>query len=130
MLRTSLRSFLAVALACIPVLAADLPAGAWEGRLEGRKAVALEISPTQRLHGNIVFYILHDQGDGSRDGSASPALPLDNLAWDGTVLRFSVSVDDRSVSFEMRAAGAGRAILKRLADGDVPELAIELTAQH
>jgi hypothetical protein len=129
MQRTLLRWFLAGALVCVPVLSADLPAGNWEGRARGRKAVSLEISSTPSLHGSIVFYILHDEGDGSRNGSALPAQPLDDLEWDGAVLRFSVSVDDRSVNFEMRLAGVARAVLKRLAAGDEPELVIELTKE-
>jgi hypothetical protein len=129
MQRTLWWFFLVLALACASVLAADVPVGAWEGRIEGRKAVSLEISPTKRLHGSIVFYILHDEGDGSRNGSAPPAVPLDDLSWDGAVLRFAVSVDERSVRFEMRPSGGARAVLKRLADIDVPEAVVELTKQ-
>ncbi len=119
---------LAAMLASVSGLAATAPVGRWEGSMAGRKAVSLEVRDAPQLHGSIVFYILHDQGDGSHNGSASPALPMRDLKWDGEALRFSVDAGDGPVRFEMRAAGEGRAVLKRLAAGDAGEVTIELRA--
>ncbi len=121
---------LAALLACVSGRAATVPAGAWEGSLEGRKAVSLEVKDAPQLRGSIVFYILHDQGDGAHDGSPSPALPMQNLKWDGEILRFSVAAGDRLVHFEMRGVGVGRAVLKRLAAGGEAELSVDLTLVH
>jgi hypothetical protein len=119
---------LAAMLASVSGRAASLPVGAWEGAIEGRKAVSLEVRDAPQLHGSIVFYILHDQADGSHNGSASPALPMEGLKWDGEALRFFVDPGDGPVRFEMRAAGEGRAVLKRLAAGDAGEVTLELKA--
>ncbi len=119
---------LATTLACVSGRAATVPAGAWEGSVDGRKAVSLEVKDAPQLRGSIVFYILRDDGDGSHEGSASPAVPMQDLKWDGEILRFSVDAGGRAVRFELRSAGVGRAVLKRLAAGGEAELSAELTA--
>ena len=116
-----------LALVCARAAAAP-PAGRWEGSVDGRKAVSLELRDAPALAGSIVFYILRDERNGEHAGEATPSVPLAHLTWDGQVLRFDVEVGDRTVAFEMRPAADGKAALKRLAGGKISELALSLSA--
>ena len=116
-----------LALAFARAAAAPL-AGTWEGSLDGRKAVSLELREQPRLAGTIVFYILRDNGTGQRNGEAVPAAELQNVRWDGERLRFDVAAGGRIVGFEMRPDAEGHAKLIRLDDRGNPEFTIALSA--
>ena len=115
-----------VVLACARAAGTPL-AGRWEGFLDGRKAVALELTEGPVWTGNVVFYILRSD-DGTREGEAAAALPIRHPHWDGETLSFTVEVGDRTVGFHMHAAGDGKAALTWLATGDLPELTIAVSA--
>lgn len=121
---------LAALVASVFARAAAAPiTGAWQGFDKGRKAVSLEVRDSPTLQGSIVFYIVRDDlTGGEHDGAATPALPMRDLKWDGKVLRFSVEAGDRRLAFEMQQAGDRKAVLKRLATDDLPELTVELSA--
>lgn len=107
---------LAVTLALCLVKAAASPIeGAWEGSRNGAKTAVVTITRTGGiLGGSAIFYILRDNGEGSHNGEAMPALPLTGVQWDGRTLRFSVKPPGTgAVSFELRLTGAGRAELRR-----------------
>jgi len=108
--------------------AASPLAGRWEGSVDGRKAVTLELRESPTLEGSVVFYFTRDGSTGEQNGEALPAKALDHLRWEGDVLHFDVAAGDRTVAFEMRSAGASKAMLKRIASGGVPELTLSLTA--
>jgi len=75
------------------------------------------------LTGSATFYILRDNGDGTRNGAALPAVALTAVEWDGTTLRFSVpQSDDAAVPFELRLTGQGRAELRRRNASDSDEI--------
>jgi hypothetical protein len=103
-------------------------AGKWEGSIDGRKAVSLELQDTPVWKGSIVFYILRDHGGGNQDGEAAAPLPLVHLEWNGRALRFQVEAGDRLVSFELRSGGEGTASLQRFADAGNPSVTIALSA--
>lgn len=108
--------------------AAALPvSGAWEGKIDGRRAVTLEVRDVPNLHGSITLYIVHDEENREHDGDATPALALDGPAWDGDVLQFSITAGEGRLAFEMRPAAAGKTVLRRLATRGLPELTIALS---
>ena len=105
---------------CLVKAAASPIAGAWEGAVDGRKAVTLDIRETDGiLGGTVIFYIVHDNGGGEHDGDAAPVLRMAGASWDARTLRFSVEVGGGRPAFEMTLTGAGEAELRR-ADGGVP----------
>jgi hypothetical protein len=105
-------------------------AGVWEGELHGLRAVTLTVHQEgAELSGNVVFYILKDEGSGWHVGAPSAPLPLLNPKWDGKLLRFSVSHGDWLVPFEMRITGPGAAEFRRLAAHGEPEERVELRRQ-
>jgi hypothetical protein len=121
--------FLAAILVLASAKAAATPiAGAWEGKVHGRKAVTLQIRDDGTLHGNAVFYITDDNGDGSHNGDALPSLQLENPKWDGTTLRFTLTVGGDHLAFVMKITGTDRAELHQLPNGRRPELVIPLAA--
>ena len=94
-------------LALVFARAAAAPLAArWEGFLDGRQAVWLELV----------------------ERPAAPSLPVSDPRWDGRLFFFAVEVGGRRVELELRAAGAGKALLHRLAAGDLPETAPALSA--
>ena len=106
-------------------------AGSWEGDLEGVKAVTVNLrEPDRQPVGNIVFYILKDEGSGFHTGSASPALQMGGLRRKGDVLQFWVrGSSGQPLSFVMRITGPGHARLTRLKSRSTPELTIALRRQ-
>jgi hypothetical protein len=109
--------------------AAGIPAaGAWEGKTGGRRAVTLQIRDDGAIHGAAIFYITDDDGDGSHNGDALPPVPLENAAWDGRALHFTLTVDGHRLSFVMKITGAGRAELHYSLAGTQREMVIPLAA--
>jgi len=116
---------LVITLAMCLVHAANPPIeGTWEGTREGVKAATLTVRQTDGiLGGSVIFYIIRDNGDGSRNGQALPAQPLTAVEWDGHTLRFSVErPDGAAIPFEMRITGEGRGELRRRGDSDPDEI--------
>jgi len=86
--------------------------GAWEGQKDGRKAVTLEVREREGiLGGRVVIYIVHDDGDGSKDGAALDPMPMKGTTWDGKVLRFEAGV----ARWEFKVTGADRGELTVIA---------------
>jgi hypothetical protein len=61
------------------------------------------------LGGMVVFYIVHDNGGGSLDGTPLEPEQMTGTTWDGKVLRFHAG----PAAFEMRITGAGKAYSSR-----------------
>lgn len=117
MSQTGQLCLLAGALAlCLVKAAASPVAGIWEGQEDGRKAVTLTVRETDGiLGGNIIFYIVHDDGTGALDGSALPHQALVGTTWDGRTLRFSIELNDgATMAFELNTTAAGSGDLKVL----------------
>jgi hypothetical protein len=120
---------LAGMLMLVSAKAAGAPvAGVWEAAAGGRKAATLRIQDDGALRGTAVFYITKDNGDGSHNGDALPPLPLENPKWDGAELRFSLTIDGRSVPFVMKITGAGRAELHYRLNDRAPGTVLSLAA--
>lgn len=115
-----------------PLLAAIANAspieGTWEGDLHGVKAITLTVHETGgHMGGNIVFYVLRDEGSGWHTGSPSPAIALQAVQWDGARLRFTVQGSNgRPVTLEMRLNGANTAEVNRKPTADMPALTVTL----
>jgi hypothetical protein len=113
-----------VCLAALCLVRAGVPAvtGTWEAQKDGRKAITLHIRERDGiLGGSVVMYIIHDDHDGSLDGTPLDPEKMAGTEWDGRVLRFHTV----SAVFEMRLTGAGKAELK-ISAGQHSE-ALELT---
>jgi len=115
-----------------PLLAAIANAspieGTWEGDLHGVKAITLIVHETGgHMGGNVVFYILRDEGSGWHTGSPSPAVALQAVQWDGALLRFTVQGSNgQPVALGMKLKGAHTAELNRKPTADMPELTVSL----
>jgi hypothetical protein len=108
---------------CLVKAAASPVAGTWEGMKDGVKAATIHVRETDGiLGGSAIFYIILNEGSGTHNGAATPPLAMVGTQWDGHVLRFSVVPSDgRSIAFELRVTGEGKAELRRPAQGDMPE---------
>lgn len=108
------------------VKAAPAPVtGVWEARQDGRKAITINVKETEGIiGGTVVMYIIHDDHDGSLDGTPLDPEAMKGTTWDGKVLRFRAGV----AGFEMRMTGADKAELKVMA----PEHSevVEVTGQR
>ncbi len=108
---------------CLVKAAASPVAGTWEGVKDGVKAATVNVRETDGiLGGSAIFYITRDEGSGTHNGAPMPPLAMVGTQWDGHVLRFSVvTADGRSIAFELRVTGEGKAELRRPPQGDMPE---------
>ena len=108
---------------CLVKAAASPVAGTWEGMKDGVKAATIHVRERDGiLGGSATFYIIRDEGSGTHNGAATPPLAMVGTQWDGHVLRFSVvTAEKKSIAFEMRVTGEGRAELRRPPQGDMPE---------
>lgn len=108
---------------CLVKAAASPVVGTWEGSKGGVKAATLNVRDTEGiLGGSATFYIILDEGSGKHNGAATPPMAMVGTQWNGSVLRFSVlTPDGRSIAFELRVTGAGKAELRRPPQGDMPE---------
>jgi hypothetical protein len=103
---------------CLVKAAASPITGTWEGMKDGVKAATITVRENDGiLGGSAVFYIIRDEGSGTHNGSAQPAIALQGTEWDGKVLRFSVN----HVAFELRPESDSRGELRRLAKNGMPE---------
>ena len=94
---------------CLVRAATPPVTGFWEARKDGRKAMTLNIREREGiLGGTVVFYIVHDDGDGSLDGTPLEPEKMIGTTWDGKVLRFNAG----PAAFEMRMTAADKAELK------------------
>jgi len=90
------------------------PLGTWEARRDGRKAITLEVvSRDGIVGGRVTLYILHDSGDGSRDGTAIGPAPMTATTWDGKMLRFQAG----PATYEVWPASGGRPALRVITAG-------------
>jgi hypothetical protein len=95
--------------------------GTWDGMKHGRKAVTVEVREREGiLGGTVVFYILHDNGNGALDGAATEPVRMQATTWDGAALRFQVG----EAVMEMRVMGSDRGELKVVAHGQPETLSI------
>jgi hypothetical protein len=112
---------------CLVKAAASPIVGTWEGSKDGVKAATIQVRDTDGiLGGSATFYITRDEGSGTHNGAALPPLPLVGTQWDGHVLRFSVSSGEKSIAFQLRLTGEGKAELVRLAQDGESELRVEM----
>jgi hypothetical protein len=109
-----MRSTLLVCLIAICLVRAEaVPVtGIWEAQKDGRKAITLDIREREGiLGGSVVLYIIHDDHDGSLDGTPLDPEAMVGTTWDGKVLRFRAGV----ATFELRVTGANKGELKVIA---------------
>jgi hypothetical protein len=104
------------------VRAASTPlAGVWEGSKDGRKAVAVTVREREGiLGGTVVLYIVHDDHDGSLDGTPLDPETMKGTSWDGKMLRFEAGV----AKFELRPVGGNKAELKCIAPAHTETLEV------
>ena len=128
MKRRMLRATSAIFLGCASIAFAQSPiAGTWQGRIHDLPAIRLTLRETSgRLSGNIVFYMIRNDGSGYYEDSksAGPPTELTNLRFDGRTLTFEVSHrqahppstlnDTEPVRFQMDLTGKDEGRLKRL----------------
>ena len=108
---------------CLVKAAASPITGTWEGMKNGVKAATITVRENDGiLSGSVIFYITRDEGSGTNNGSAQPAMSMVGTQWDGKVLRFSVS----QVAFELRVTGEGQAELRRPAQNGMPEETVKM----
>jgi hypothetical protein len=109
---------------CLVKAAASPITGTWEGMKNGVKAATITVRENDGiLSGSVIFYIIiRDEGSGTHNGSAQPAMPMVGTQWDGKVLRFSVN----QVAFELRVTGEGQAEMRRLAQNGMPEESVKM----
>jgi hypothetical protein len=106
-----MKTMLFVCLAALCILrAATAPCvGTWEAHIDGRKAITLEVRDREGiLGGSVTLYIVHDDGNGSRDGAPLDPEPMQGTTWDGKVLRFHAG----GASWELQPTAADRAGLR------------------
>src|SRR5215475_7013475 len=96
---------------CLVKAAASPIEGTWEGKRGDVKAATITVlSQDGLLAGSAVFYIVHDNADGSHNGEALPSYRMTSVQWDGKVLRFVIKPDDGvSIPFTMLVTAPGKA---------------------
>ena len=108
---------------CLVKAAAAPVEGTWEGTTDGVKSATVTVRERDGiLGGSVIFYIIRDEGSGKHTGAPTPPLTMMGTQWDGSVLRFSVNAEKKSVFFEMHLTGESRAELTRLAQNGEPEM--------
>jgi hypothetical protein len=132
-----MKHILEVCLAAVALATAASPAesssfaGTWEGRLEGVKAVTLEIQDVGPIvTGGVTFYVIKDEGEGKRIGGATH-LAMEHVRWHDDTLEFEVTIPTAGdvVHFRMILNGRNTAKLKRFAGENLPESSISLRRQ-
>jgi hypothetical protein len=109
---------------CLVKAAASPIAGTWEGMKDGVKAATITVRENDGiLGGSVIFYITRDEGSGTHNGAALPAMAMLGTQWDGKVLRFSVN----RVVFELRVTGEGKGELRRPAQDGKSEEKVEMS---
>jgi hypothetical protein len=114
---------------CLVKAAASPVVGTWDGTKDGVKAATITVRETDGiLGGTAIFYIIiREEGSGSHNGAATPPLAMVGTQWDGKVLRFSVTNDDgKSIAFEFRVTGEGKAELRRPAQNGEEEIKVPM----
>jgi hypothetical protein len=110
---------------CLTKAAGQPLEGTWEGKIDGRKAVTLKLAETGgHWEGHVIFYVLDKKfSDADAQVVGQSERDLNDLKWDGEVLRFSSQ--DPDVAFEVTVTGSRTAVLKRLK----PELVVPMERQ-
>lgn len=110
--------FATIILALCLTKAAGAPIeGTWIGTINGQKAMTLTVSEVGgNISGHIVMYVV-DKKFGEPDAHVvgQDDRELNNVKWDGKVLRFSVQ--DPDADFEMTVSAPNAAVLKSLRSG-------------
>lgn len=131
MKRTLTLSLLVLLLAITiqPAQAADSPyAGVWTAREHDQPFVALELNDCNgKLSGQIIFYLLIKQPDGSYTATASDPLQVIHPRTDGNTLVFEVvhpkhhgsidPADQELKTFRVEFTGNNQAAIKNAIDG-------------
>jgi len=102
--------------------------GTWEGMNGGVKSATITVRETEGiLGGSAIFYIVRDEGSGTHNGAPLPSMTMVGTQWDGKILRFSVNNDEgKTIAFELRLTGEGKAELRRPSQHDMPELKVRM----
>ena len=105
-------------------------AGIWEGRMQGVKAVTLEIQASAgNFAGTATFYVIKDEGEGKHVGGAT-RVAMEHVQTRDAALEFDVTrPDGAAIHLRMTLDGCSSAQLTREPSGDLPELAIGLERQ-
>ncbi len=104
--------------------ATQIWAGTWKGKLEGRPAVTLTITVSDRgPQGSALFYMLKRGHEDTPAIQDETTVPMTNLRVQDKTLNFEVIRKDQSrVGFTLELKSDNAAILRREGGGDASEV--------